>query len=376
MAQVVLKGLIIAMIGAVGLRLYYQEMVSERLQSLRAITELFMTYAQALESRVRSGALTQEAARSELAETAMAMRYDDGTNYVAIYAMDGTVLAVPDRTMVGTNQLEARVNGVRVAGGLIEMLKTSDTATMTYQYPRPRHEGLYPKTAVAVRFKPWDIVIATGTYTDDLKTAFLSLASAALGLLLGIGALGVLGSVLIGRSITRPLDRLGRRMQALARGAIAEPIPDLHRTDEIGQMAGAVDVFRQALIAKAEMDRAAEREAAAKARHVQVLDALTRAFEASAGALMTGVSAAASTMQAAAESMARTASRTSARHAGRRGRSGDRRERAERGRRHRGDVGDHPGDRRTGGAILGQDGAGRDRGAADGCHRGRPRGRC
>ena len=135
MAQVVLMGFIVAMVGAVGLRLYYQEMVSERVQSLRAITELFMTYAQALESRVRSGALTQEAARAELAETAMAMRYDDGTNYVAIYAMDGTVLAVPDRRMVGTNQLETRVNGVRVAGGLIDMLKASDTATMIYRYP-------------------------------------------------------------------------------------------------------------------------------------------------------------------------------------------------------------------------------------------------
>ena len=313
MTQIALIGLLVSVIGVIGLRMYYQEMLSGRLQSLRTVTELFTTYAQSLESRVRSGALSREAARAELAETAMAMRFDNGTNYVAIYAMDGTVLAVPDRRLVGSNQLETRVNGVRAAGTLIERLKTSDTATLSYLYPRPGHEGLSPKTTLAVRFEPWDIMIAAGTYTDDIRAAFQALALAATGLLLGVGALGVIGSVLIGRGITRPLDRLGRRMQALARGDGAEPIPGLERTDEIGQMARTVEVFRQALVAKAETDRAVAREAEAKVQHAQTLDALTRAFEARAGALMTGVSAAATEMQATAEAMARTASRTSAR---------------------------------------------------------------
>ncbi|WP_457107213.1 methyl-accepting chemotaxis protein [Methylobacterium sp. P5_C11] len=280
---------------------------------MHTITELFTTYAQHLESQVRSGALTRDAALAELAETAMAMRFDNGTNYVAIYEMDGTVLAVPDRRLVGSNQLETQVDGVRVAGTLIDRLKTSDTAMMTYLYPRPGREGLYPKTTLAVRFTPWNIVIAAGTYTDDIKAAFFALALAAVGLLVGVGTLGLIGSVLIGRGITRPLAQLGRRMQALAQGDGTDPIPGLERKDEIGQMARTVEVFRQALIAKAEMDRAAAQETQAKARHAQKLDDLTRAFEANAASLMTGVSAAATQMEATAEVMARTASRTRAR---------------------------------------------------------------
>jgi methyl-accepting chemotaxis protein len=315
MAQIVLTGLIVALMGAAGLRLCYQEMLSERLQSLRAITELFTTYAQSPETRVRNGALTREAALSELAETAMAMRFDGATNYVAIYAMDGTVLAVPDRRLVGSNQLDTRVNGVRVAGTLIDQLRTSETAVTTYRYARPGREGLYPKTTFAVRFEPWNIMIAAGTYTDDIKAAFLSLAFAAIGLLLGAGALGVVGLVLIGRSITRPLDQLGRRMQTLAGGDVAGPVSGLNRMDEIGQMADAVEVFRQALIDKAELDRAAVRAAEAEARHAQILGDLTQAFETQAGVLMTDVAAAATEMQAAAEVMTRTASHTSARAA-------------------------------------------------------------
>lgn len=233
MGQVALTGLLMAVIGAAGLGVYYQEMLSERLQSVRTGTELFTTYAQSLEARVGSGALSREAALAELTETAMAMRFDGGINYVAGYAMGGTALAVPDRRLVGSHQLRIRVNGVRVAGMLTDLLKTSDTATMSYLCPRPGQDGLSPKTTLAVRFRPWNILIAAGTYTDDINTAFRTLALAAIGLLLGLGALGVTGSLLIGRGIVRPLDRLGRRMQALAQGDGAEPIPGLGRTRSV-----------------------------------------------------------------------------------------------------------------------------------------------
>ncbi|MCX4199223.1 hypothetical protein OMR07_30410, partial [Methylobacterium organophilum] len=105
--------------------------------------------------------------------------------------------------------------------------------TMPLEIARPGHDGLSPKTTLAVRFRPWNILIAAGTYTDDINTAFRTLALAAIGLLLGLGALGVTGSLLIGRGIVRPLDRLGRRMQALAQGDGAEPIPGLGRTRSV-----------------------------------------------------------------------------------------------------------------------------------------------
>jgi methyl-accepting chemotaxis protein len=301
---------IIAVIGAAGLRLYYQEMVAERLQSLRSMTELVASYANALDAQVERGVLTREAALKALSETVAPMRYNRGTNYVAIYSMAGIALAVPDRTMIGTDQRQTAVNGVKVAGSLIEALQKSDEVVMTYDYPRPGRDGLFPKTTLAVRFKPWDLFIATGTYTDDIRAAFLSLAVATVGLLLGVGALAVVGSGLIGRSISVPLDRLGRRMQSLAGGDIAAPIPEADRMNEIGRMARTVEVFRQALVAKEALDASAAQEADAKVRRTQALDDLTRRFEENAAVLMDGVSSAASAMRATAEAMARTATRT------------------------------------------------------------------
>ncbi|TXN56701.1 HAMP domain-containing protein [Methylobacterium sp. WL18] len=311
----ILTCLIIATIGGLGLKLFHREMLDERVQSLRAMVELIQSHAQALDERVKAGTLTKQAALSELAESTMAMRYSGGTNYISIYTMDGVAVAVPNRKDVGKNQLDLTVNGIPIIRAFIARLRSSDPAMLEYEYLRPGREGVFPKVSVATRFAPWDIFIVTGAYTDDIAASFRSLAITVLVLLLGIVGVSVLGSLLIGRSITRPLGRLHRRMQALAEGDITSPVSDTERRDEIGRMSATVEVFRQALVAKGEMDVAAARDAEAKIERAQALDALTRQFEGSAGTLMRGLTSAATAMQANAATMAQSATQTSARSA-------------------------------------------------------------
>ncbi|WP_280142330.1 methyl-accepting chemotaxis protein [Methylobacterium pseudosasicola] len=290
-------------------------MIAVRIQSLRSIVELVMSHAQTLEERVKSGAMTKEAALTELAESTMAMRYDGGSNYISIYTMDGVAVAVPDRSIVGKNRIDFEVNGLKTTRLVVDGVKASDTLVARYDFPRPGRDGVFPKIAFSARFKPWDIVITTGAYTDDITAAFRSVAITVLGLLVGIIGISVVGSVLVVRSITRPLGRLHRRMQTLAEGDIASPVSDTDRWDEVGRMASTVEVFRQALVAKGEMDVAAARDAEAKIERAQALDALTRQFEGNAGSLMQGLTSAATQMQSNAATMAQSAARTSARSA-------------------------------------------------------------
>ncbi|GJD47734.1 hypothetical protein OPKNFCMD_0444 [Methylobacterium crusticola] len=132
----------------------------------------------------------------------------------------------------------------------------------------------------------------------------------------GVGlacAIGLALALLIGRGITRPIDRLGRAMRALAGGDLATDVPAQGRRDEIGAMAGTVQVFRDALVAKEEADRAAAREAAAKAERAERLEAVTRAFEANVVALTENLGRAASGMEATARTMTAAAETTNGR---------------------------------------------------------------
>ncbi|HET6308973.1 MAG TPA: HAMP domain-containing protein, partial [Rhodopila sp.] len=71
-----------------------------------------------------------------------------------------------------------------------------------------------------------------------------------LGLGLGATLLGLLGSVLVGRSIARPVLRLTGMMNQLAAGNTDLPVPGTGRRDEVGAMARAVEVFRANVIAR------------------------------------------------------------------------------------------------------------------------------
>lgn len=313
--QTVLIAALMLSLGGVGLAFHYKQMMADRVQALQSITELFQSYARSLEKRVASGAMTQQAAISELAETTMAMRYNGGADYVSIYTMDGVAIATPDRRMLGQNRMDVATGGVKIIRSITNLLKDAETAIFVYSYTRPGREGLFPKVSVAVSYKPWNLLILAGGYTDDIDAAFSTVAFATCGIILSLTVLAAFCSVLIARSVTRPLGQLGLRMRALADGDIVSPVAGLDRHDEVAGMAETVEVFRQALSAKLETDAAAARDADTKVRRAQQIDALTRQFENCVGQLMQGVTAAATELEATAHAMTETAGRANARSA-------------------------------------------------------------
>jgi len=72
--------------------------------------------------------------------------------------------------------------------------------------------------------------------------------------------------------LTRPLLALNGAMPRLAAGETAVPVPARERQDEIGAMAGAVQVFQDARIAEAETDARAAASADGDDRRAAALD--------------------------------------------------------------------------------------------------------
>jgi methyl-accepting chemotaxis protein len=139
----------------------------------------------------------------------------------------------------------------------------------------------------------------------DLSTRVQTI-TAATGLLLGL-----LIAVLIGRAIVRPLSGMTAAMQKLAAGDHALEVPARERTDALGAMARALEVFKRNAI---EAKRLAETEAAGHAtREARAarLDALTGSFEATVGELVESAAAAAGAMETTAQSLSATAEQTS-----------------------------------------------------------------
>ncbi|WMS42551.1 methyl-accepting chemotaxis protein [Acuticoccus sp. MNP-M23] len=109
-------------------------------------------------------------------------------------------------------------------------------------------------------------------------------------------------------SIARPVQRMTAAMNALAAGDRTITVPERDRRDEIGAMAGALQIFKDGadkVIALQEEQREAEARAAEEAREGRL--ELATNFERSVGSIVEQVSGSAETIQDTARSLASTA---------------------------------------------------------------------
>ena len=118
-------------------------------------------------------------------------------------------------------------------------------------------------------------------------------------------------SFLIGRSISGAIASMASAMTKLAGGDVKIAVPGLGRSDEIGEMAGAVDVFKNNMI-EAERLRAEQAEAErrqAERRKAEMRE-LADAFEGAVGEIVETVSSSATELEASANTLTRAAERS------------------------------------------------------------------
>jgi methyl-accepting chemotaxis protein len=118
-------------------------------------------------------------------------------------------------------------------------------------------------------------------------------------------------SLLIGQSISKALASMVSAMTRLAGGDVGMTIPGLGRRDEIGEMAGAVEVFKNNMV-EAERLRAEQRDAEARQAEQRKGDMreLANAFEGAVGEIVETVSSAATELEASANTLTKAAERS------------------------------------------------------------------
>jgi len=143
--------------------------------------------------------------------------------------------------------------------------------------------------------------------TRDGALAMLALAGLAVVALFAVLA-GV--TVMLRRRVITPLATLTGAIGDLAAGKHDVTIPTAERADEIGAMAGSLQVFKDALIAKKAADEVAAVEADAKIQRGQRVDRITGDFEAMIGEIVEIVSSASTELEASAGTLTATAERS------------------------------------------------------------------
>ena len=112
------------------------------------------------------------------------------------------------------------------------------------------------------------------------------------------------------RDVSSGIASIVDPMQALGKGELDAEVPHRGEKTEIGQMADALQIFKEALIAKRAADQAATKDAEAKIERGRRVDGITRTFEQMIGEIVNNVSSASSQLEASAGQLSATAARS------------------------------------------------------------------
>jgi methyl-accepting chemotaxis protein len=190
----------------------------------------------------------------------------------------------------------------KALAALIAGQRPDVTADQWSQYVVPKLGAM-----LAVADGALDAAQAQAAATRSAAAWRLALAGSLLLLTLVMVVVSLLA---IAARVIRPLAAIGDAMQKLARGDVATEVPGAGRTDEIGQMADAMQIFKDTRIAADKLAVAQAAEQEVKQRRAARIDTLTRTFEAKSGELVGRLSTAASDLQVTAQSMTGTAGQT------------------------------------------------------------------
>ncbi|MDA9532602.1 methyl-accepting chemotaxis protein [Bradyrhizobium sp. CCBAU 25338] len=235
--------------------------------------------------------------------------------------MQGRVEADRERIEAGIDQLG---NPSRIAAALkaaTESYFGQAAVAVDKELPAARSDGKYGATAdelakvivpaIQMFYGVRDAALAEAAERASAARdgALAMLALAAVAVLALLGTLGGV-TVMLRRRVVTPLGRIADVIGALAAGQHEVEIPATGRNDEIGQVAGSLQHFKDSLLAKKAADEAAAVEAEAKLKRSQRVDQIAREFETMIGDVINTVSSASSELEASAGTLTSTAAQS------------------------------------------------------------------
>ncbi|WP_168220260.1 methyl-accepting chemotaxis protein [Azospirillum thermophilum] len=297
------------LVAAVGGHFVNRALVEQRMNSVRFIAESGGSIAARFHKLAQDGVLSEEEAK-ERARTAIgAIRYNNG-EYLWVWTSQIISVMHANAGLIGKSGAEIRDrNGVYVIREAVRGALADPPEFVHYEWPRANDpQGpTYEKLSYSVHFKPWDWVIGTGVYSDDLKSAFFSMMSIFGLIVAGVASLALLLGWAVARSVSAPLSRVHDVMIRLAEDDLAVAVPEQDRRDEIGEMARTLDVFKANLLRNRQMEQhAREAEAAAAAEKRAAMLQVAARFETQVVTIVDAVGHAAGEFQSTAAQLATT----------------------------------------------------------------------
>jgi methyl-accepting chemotaxis protein len=283
--------LAIAAVAATTLFATWEIMLADRQDKVRSIVETGHSLVAAIEAKAKAGEISQDEAKAQAKTALKSIRYD-GSEYLWVNDLTPVMVMHPIRPELDGKDLSknADPSGKLLFMEFVRTVKDQKAGYVDYLWPKPGFDKPVAKISYVKGFEPWGWVIGSGLYVDDLEAAFKrrALIEGAIGA--AIALLVALLSTLVSRNISGAILRLTQAMSRLAQGDTSLDIPGRDRRDELGQMAGAVQIFKDNRIRAQELESSLDADRARQDERSKRQESMIVAFDETVTHLLESVS--------------------------------------------------------------------------------------
>ncbi len=310
-AMTIVGAICMALVATTVLLVARSQLVTERTEKAHAIADVVWQLAEGYHQMAVAGKITEEEAKKKFFEAANNVWYENHTNYVFIYDYEtGICVSNPGvATLLGKDMRTFKdANGLPFAQMLIDLARQGQ-GSLRYTFLRSATDPTpLDKVAFTRGYTPWHLMIGTATYLSEVDNTFWSMVKTASVVIVVLMLISIGVAWLVTRSVVRPLSALKDRMASLSEGQLEAPVAHAERTDEIGQMARTVQVFRDAMMETNRLrDQQAETEQHQAERRKADMNRLADQFESEVGQIINLVSTAAGQLETSSTSLSKTA---------------------------------------------------------------------
>ncbi len=218
-------------------------LVAKKKEKIKEQTEVVWTIVQHYHDMSKAGTLTEEDARHQAAEAVRAVRYGPEMNdYFWINDKEHIMVMHPFNTALEGKSVKDNKdpNGKKMFEEMVEVALSDKAGFVDYMWQyKDQKNRIVPKISYVQYYEPWEWVIGTGMYIEDVNEEIGAWRNRILLFSLVLTLFCAALAWWISRAIAKRLNSASAMMNAMAAGQIDQKITDISK-DEIGQMMAAL----------------------------------------------------------------------------------------------------------------------------------------
>jgi len=166
----VLIALGVIALSVIAARMQYVDLYETRKESLKAQVEMSQGVLDYYANRAKAGELSLHDAQQQALAALQNMRSNADVNYLNVYNTDYVLLMHPFRAdLVGKDMKDFRgEDGVRLYYDQVEAARRGG-GYVGYTWAKPGTQGPVAKLAYAGLYGPWNWVVSSGVYMDEVQ---------------------------------------------------------------------------------------------------------------------------------------------------------------------------------------------------------------